>query len=97
MAILLKVDGTREQVTVPEEGSLTFLQGCVGGNIEYVPVLGDELTKQGYFYCYCDEEGKIKEKPVNQEATRLAGRDGSHGFADPLCGDVIFLGEGEAD
>lgn len=43
---------------------------------------------------YCDEEGKLNNKPVNVAATAIAQH---YGFTkdDVLCGDVIFLGEDE--
>ena len=96
MATLIKVDGSKEEVVVPEDdSSLSFLQEMVGGMIELVPVLGEEAKQAGYVELICDEEGKLKCKPVNEVATKMAGRDGGYGFSDPLCGDCLFCIEGE--
>lgn len=101
MALIVRVDGTEEEVTVPKDsGSLKFLQDAVGGNIEYVPVVnGDTTSTRGFTALFCDEEGKLKSKPVNEKATAMAGRDGNcdPAIVDPLCGDVIFFADGEVD
>lgn len=100
MALLVKVDGTTEEVQVPrDDTSLKYLQSAVGGNIEYVPVINPEVVKLGYSVLFCDEEGKLKGKCINFLATTLAGRDGNQelNICDPLCGDVLFVAEGEVD
>ena len=40
---------------------------------------------------YCDEEGKLKHRPINPVATKLAYAAGWH-TGDVLCGTVVFLG-----
>ena len=96
MALLVYIDGTQEQVKVPTGNEqLAFLQGCVGGNIEFVPVLDQKTLDRGYVHVICDEEGKLKEKEVNPSATVMAGRDGTHEFFDPLAGDCLFCTEDE--
>ena len=82
--VMIRSDGTVKTVEVGEEITLHRLQELVGGYIETVsprfPV-SDELVM------LCDEEGKLKEMPVNELASAcaylLAG--------DCLVGDVIIL------
>ena len=84
LAVMIRADGTVETVDVGEEITLHRLQGLVGGYIETVsprfPV-SDELVM------LCDEEGKLKEMPVNDLASACAYLlEG-----DCLAGDVIIL------
>lgn len=88
MALLIKADGTREEVEVPSGNSLAFLQTMVGGYIELAPCHCKE-----YAGVICDEEGKLKGKPINKEATKLAGV----APYDVLVGDILFFKEGEVD
>ena len=97
MALLIKANGERREVTVPASDQLVFLQQCVGGNIEQVPLLGDCPDSVGYAGAFCDEEGKIKGRPINEVATEMAGRDNMLGVNDPLVGAVLFFKEGEVD
>lgn len=98
MATLIRVDGTKEEVDIPKgTGNLEFLQGLVGGMIELVPTLGEAAKQAGFVELLCDEEGKLKYKPVNEVATVLAGRDGRYDICDPLCGDCLFCKEGELE
>jgi hypothetical protein len=88
MALLVKVDGTKEEVEVPKKGSLDFLQGVVGGYIELAA-----CHDAAYDGIICDEEGKIKNKPLNKVATDMAGV----APYDVLVGDILFFKEGEVD
>ena len=88
MALLVKVDGTHEDIEVPATGSLEFLQKTVGGYIEMAPCHAAD-----YAGVICDEEGKLKSKPINKTATLLAGLYPD----DVLVGDVIFFKDGEVD
>jgi len=88
MALLVKSDGSKEEVEVPAKGSLDFLQKTVGGYIEFAPCKNAE-----YSGAICDEEGKLKGKPMNEEATRMSGLSPY----DVLVGDVLFFKEGEVD
>jgi len=97
MALLVRVDGTTENVMVPKDDtSLEFLQKAVGGYIEMVPVINPEVAASGLTNLFCDEEGKLKNKPVNEKATLMAGRDRLP-CIDPICGDALFFAEGEVD
>ena len=84
LAVMIRADGTVETVDVGEEITLRRLQELVGGYIETVsprfPV-SDELVM------LCDEEGKLKEMPMNELASACAYLlEG-----DCLAGDVIIL------
>ena len=84
LVVMIRADGTVETVEVGEEITLHRLQVLVGGYIETVsprfPV-SDELVM------LCDEEGKLKEMPVNELASACAYLlEG-----DCLAGDVIIL------
>jgi len=89
MALLIRTDGAVEPL--PEHPlSLADLQRLVGGYIELVP-LPEALTAaltaaldppvSGRVVLVCDEEGQLKEKPVNHVASVLAGQ--------VVVGDVV--------
>ena len=80
MAIILKVNGSTEPLT---DLSLESMQKAVGGYIEYVPLPDGRIM-------YCDEEGKLKSKPINPEATRIFDNP-----YDVVVGDVIIMEESE--
>lgn len=64
---------------------LKDLQDAVGGHIEFVPC--DLLKALDPFLLIClDDEGKIKEKPVNGLASVLYGNP-----FDFIVGDVVLL------
>jgi hypothetical protein len=81
MAKLIKVDGTVTEVS-PKDGkhfSLEELQEFVGGDIQMVQTISGRLM-------YMDEEGKLKNKPVNEKATDLFG----YRAYDLVVGDVLI-------
>lgn len=88
MAKLIKANGEVEDINIPKDNSLSFLQDKVGGYIELAPYLGTE----GFAGVCCDEEGKMKGYPINATATKMAGYTN-----DVLVGDVIMFNEGEID
>ena len=88
MARLIKADGTISNIEIPKKDSLNFLQGIVGGYIELAPYGGSE----GFAGVCCDEEGKMKNQPINRVATESAGY--TH---DVLVGDIILFNKGEID
>lgn len=61
MAFILRVDGTTEEI---KNTKLETLQEAVGGLIQIV------TTEKGQDIVV-DEEGKLKNKPVNEMATQL--------------------------
>lgn len=91
MARLIRVDGTTETVN-PKNGkrwTLEELQTLVGGYIELLPRLQIQIL--------VDEEGLLKQKPVNREATRIIAEMyrtewRRHDMeVPPLVGDVLIL------
>lgn len=79
MAKLYKSTGEVLEVS-PDKGktfSLARLQELVGGYIEILPF--------GNWLFVCDEEGKLKGKPLNANATEEARR-----WFDPFVGDVLY-------
>jgi hypothetical protein len=68
MATLYKTDGTTEEHT-PDGKKITLAQaqGLVGGYVELV-----RLGKKGVLLV--DEEGLIKQLPINHQASKLAGK-----------------------
>ena len=97
MATLLKVDGTKEEIT-PKDGesfSIEELWTIIGGYIEMVDL--SWLKKTGQIdpdieaaYMIVDEEGKLKRLPVNEAATKIVlGRDVIAGPA-LLCSNKEF-------
>lgn len=84
LAVMIRADGTVETVEVGEEITLHRLQELVGG---YIETVSPRFPVSDKLVMLCDEEGKLKEKPVNDLASAcaylLAG--------DYLVGDVIIL------
>jgi hypothetical protein len=81
MAILHKADGTKEKLTPSNttKFSLEDLQKAVGGYIEGIPGTNHRV--------WCDEEGLLKGKPHNLEASMRFGRR--------LVGDILELEPGD--
>ncbi|KKK89195.1 hypothetical protein LCGC14_2735520 [marine sediment metagenome] len=85
MATIIRVDGTEENL---EDLSLESLQKAVGGYIEIVQTNDGRLI-------VLDEEGKLKDKPVNSKATAL-----TRGIVcdwDLTVGDVVIASHRELD
>lgn len=82
MVTLLRVEGTQEILTPPEGGywALEELQTMVGGYIELT------RTIDGRFLII-DEEGKLKKKPLNIQATKLY----IHNRHDVIVGTAILF------
>lgn len=85
MAVLLKVDGTRE-VVKPTRGDRAFtleeLQKFVGGYIEVLRLFGPENLRM-----VVNEEGTIHQLPVNEQASVVYGA--------PIVGDALIVELGE--
>ena len=91
MATIIKVDGSKVKVKpAGANGKLTLeqLQAAVGGYIEHL-----SLPKGGSMFI--DEEGKLKGKQYNFEATELVR--GIIGDDDDIVGDAIVCGEKEIE
>lgn len=84
MATIIKVDGTKSELT---DLSLKSIQGVVGGYIEVVHLKEGRLM-------VLDEEGKLKGKNINNEATRMTR--GLLAEFDVIVGDVVILTAEEA-
>lgn len=82
MATFLRSSGESETLSPPNgiHWKLEELQTLVGDYIEVV------RTHDGR-YMVLDELGKLKDKPLNREATILY----VHGRRDPIVGDVVII------
>lgn len=81
MARMLRVEGTTEEIKPAGQfWTLAELQGLVGGYIEVA------RTVDGRFLVI-DEEGKLKKKPLNIQATRLY----QWGRQDPIVGTALLF------
>lgn len=81
-AKIYKADGTVLEV-MPANGTdfqLDELQKIVGGYIEIVGLLGNEIM-------VVNEEGKLADLPINEKATELYNE--VDGFYDYIAGDVL--------
>lgn len=78
---LVRANGGVEAISVEDADELRAL---VGGYLEMV------RTRDGRIMVL-DEEGKLKGKPLNQEATRLYGAN-----FDYIVGDVVVMDRIEA-
>lgn len=78
---ILHIDGKTEPI---ENLELETLQKAVGGYIEMVPARNGQTI-------VLDEEGKLKNKPINLYATRMF----INGQSDPIVGDVVIANEGQ--
>lgn len=84
MATVIEVNGTKMELT---DFSLKTLQRVVGGYIEVV-----HLKEGGLMVL--DEEGKLKDKPINQIATDMTREILAP--SDVIVGDVVILSKEEA-
>ena len=81
-ALVIQTDGGHEVVDI--EPTLEAFKEAVGGWLEPVSSGEDWLA-------YVDEEGRIKQLPINTRATALARHLGWPG--DFLVGPVVFVGQ----
>lgn len=85
--IVIKTDGTVEEVEQTQKPSLEQLQKIVGGYIE--PVHGIKYQNR-IATMIVNEEGKLNNLPVNRKATELFS-DTFGPFVDVIVGDVAIL------
>ena len=88
MAKLVKVNGDIITVT-PRKGkvfSSDELHEFVGGYIEVISQPNGE-------FLICDEEGKLKNKPINRKASIIWAEH--YGPTDVIVGDVVICGKDE--
>jgi len=94
MALLIKVDGTRQEVKGSKpNGGLTWdeIRALIGAQM-LQPVACNSKMTGGYTLFYCDEDGKLHGKPVNHAATELSTLTM---IGDYLVGDVLFCKRGD--
>lgn len=88
MAVIMKVDGSVEQVKVAKD-SLKQLQGIVGGYIQFVPC-SRKIGQEKFEGVVCNEEGKLQGLAVNESASEIYNSPYDH-----LVGDVVWVKKGE--
>lgn len=79
MALILNADGTRQEV---KGIAFTQMQEAVGGYVERV-FLSDGRSM------YVNEDGRMKQLPLNEQASQLAGVD--------IVGNAVVLTKKEED
>jgi hypothetical protein len=95
--IIITSSGTRTEKPLVSPPTLKELQHAVQGYIEKVPYFDRYLHETGMRDClvYCNEDGKLKQMPVNTEATRLwrlsATGDENSQLGDILVGHIVIL------
>lgn len=92
MAILIKPNG-KEQKVSPAHGktfTLEELQEYVGGYIEALYLRNDKIM-------FVDEDGKLKNYPINQKATDIAQGQTWIAPWDMIVGTVIITDKNETE
>lgn len=99
VVVIIHHTGKVTKVIQAKEPKLEELQKIVGGYIERIPHFsqlavrsGDEKKVYAYQggHCYANEEGKLKEMPLNMLAWEVW--KGQYAFVDQhLVGDVVFV------
>lgn len=97
MALLIKADGTEEQITpAGEDGHVTYdqVQSLVttGDNGLVQHIILDPKEARGFRHAWMDEEGKLKKLPMNKKATKMSTYTLPD---DTLCGDILFCTDEE--
>lgn len=87
--IVIRADDTLEvhDIARVDGNYLDDLQRLIGGYIEIVHAVW--LAKP--YVLICDNEGKLKDKPINRACSSLYGSC-VHGF--PMNGDIVLMKEG---
>jgi hypothetical protein len=67
--------------------TLEFMQTCVGGPIEVVPHFTTYMSSR--CVAFCNEEGKLRDLPVNKEATMLWRQQFNN--PDILVGNILIV------
>ena len=89
-ALVFRTNGEIEiaEMPEPETEQADWLRQKVGGWLEGIKPW---RRLAGDWFAYCDEEGKLKNYPLNHGATTLA-REAGWLPGDVLCGTVVFVG-----
>lgn len=90
--VTLKADGGHAMRLIDPEDCLADVQAAVGGHLEVVPYLKLFAWEGTTYPCkaFCDEEGKLKGKPLNEAATYLWHAQLPNTL-DVLVGDIAFV------
>lgn len=95
--VTVRADGTVGEQQIDPRDCLPQLQDAVGGYLEVVPYLKlfDHGGATHSCVAFCDEEGKLKGKPVNRQASDIWDRQlaekGVRRNIDVLVGDIAFV------
>jgi len=90
-AVIIPADQSAPVRIEQIEPSLSVFQELVGGYIEGVPG-GPVAGTDGQWHAYLDEEGKIKQLPLNMRATVLLHEAQSIHSWDTVNGDLVIVG-----
>lgn len=88
MAILIKPNGDRSNI---ENLDLESMQSAVEGYIEITS------SVDGKYLFVCNEEGKLNNLPINEQATRMGIVYGAIPISDYFVGNVIIAYQGEIE
>ena len=92
MALIIRMDGSKEEVEVPAEDRLKFYQDIVGGYIDALPY----RSGSDYASMIINDEGKfLPDCERNDTATQLMAGQLFH--EDYISGNVILVTEKEFD
>lgn len=95
MALLVKVDGSQEEIELPKEGVLNKLYSLLDCDmVELLPLCEGSDTVEGYEGIMSDEEARLTDKEPNVLATKMSGR-APHSPMFHILGDCVFFKEGE--
>jgi len=92
MALIIETDGTRREVQGEGKGGkFTLEQMYALLDCDMVQLVPIKLDYNGTKYneLWCDEDGKMKARPINAKATRLVRSQLLEG--DMLVGTVLFM------
>ena len=92
MALIINTDGTEREVSGTDKGKKFGLQQMYTLlDCEMVQLVNISLEYNGVKYneLWCDEDGKMKARPINAKATRLV-RDQLF-VGDMLVGPILFV------
>lgn len=92
-ALLIRPDGTREQIEVKASTSLEDLNKAVGGSIQIYP---HPKACDAEVVTFCNEEGMNKQLPTNYHAwTAMAECLGYRVSSFGIWGPVVIMGKDE--
>ena len=97
MALLVRVDGSQEEVVLPKENVLQTLYALLDCDmVEAIPICEGGDAEGVYETAWADEESRLTGKPTNVAATEMAGRS-EFDNAYQILGDCVFTKPGEIE